>query len=577
MGIPYLTRHLLPYAESVLLNGSSLDRPQQDVPRVQAVVIDGPSLVYHVYYRLLAWMDSTQDALDIQPTCNEVSRAFVNCLVELIRRGIEIQQICFDGALPVSKRDTRLSRIEKSRHRLELTRRGVIPSTQACRKELSIRPAQLWNSRNISARWRNLPENPFMVSAVFEDLRSRWNRARILEETQYDAPSFKGSEYPWANITVMVAGEADRECARVSKLKGSTILTNDSDLLIHDLGPQGTVVLLNSMHMPGETDLSGSSIPEIRGSRLHPRELARRLDIQSLQRFAYELKLNPQLGFSELLRRSKEDISLTTHPNDYHEFLQEYEEAGDPSVMIPAGLRLQSLDPRVSELFCQYESPAIFGRDEIPHIYLGILHEDHDRRCAWEQGRAYRALGYALLKLSRSSPLQFPIVHEFVRRGSRIVAEQITLPGFKTAASDLSALQVRLNQAKSVFDPTCPSTFWVLFALSEIYRDQRNQRMIPSAAQLEQFLIKGYMGTTTDWADVHLLAQIQAVLYSLRMLRQFISLAASDGLSFPAQSVLEELPPLYLLLRSRDEFLRSFVADKDMIQHSVFQFFQSYA
>lgn len=90
MGIPYLTKHLLPYADSVLLGGGPDGQNLDQTPCVRAIVIDGPSLVYHVYYRLLAWMGPAHDVLDMQPTCNEVSRAVVTCLVELSRRGIEM-------------------------------------------------------------------------------------------------------------------------------------------------------------------------------------------------------------------------------------------------------------------------------------------------------------------------------------------------------------------------------------------------------------------------------------------------------------------------------------------------------
>lgn len=86
MGISYLTKHLTPYAETV-----SLGKPtDQGPPCVQSVVIDGPSLVYHVYYRLLAWTDPTCDVLDIQPTCDEVSRGVVSCLLQLIDLGVEM-------------------------------------------------------------------------------------------------------------------------------------------------------------------------------------------------------------------------------------------------------------------------------------------------------------------------------------------------------------------------------------------------------------------------------------------------------------------------------------------------------
>lgn len=87
MGISYLTRHLLPYAETVSLGGQS---DQYEPPQVRAVVIDGPSLVYHVYHRLLAWTESSCDVLDVQPTCDEVSRGVASFLLQLTELGVEM-------------------------------------------------------------------------------------------------------------------------------------------------------------------------------------------------------------------------------------------------------------------------------------------------------------------------------------------------------------------------------------------------------------------------------------------------------------------------------------------------------
>lgn len=86
MGIPHLTKHLLPYAESVLLDGRAIE----GLPRVQGVVIDGPSLVYHVHRRLLGWMNPDSDALDYQPTCDEISRGVSSYLVQLTRLGVKM-------------------------------------------------------------------------------------------------------------------------------------------------------------------------------------------------------------------------------------------------------------------------------------------------------------------------------------------------------------------------------------------------------------------------------------------------------------------------------------------------------
>lgn len=86
MGISYLTRHLLPYAETISFG----PRNNSELPCQQNVVIDGPSLVYDVYHRLLTNMHPGCDILDVQPTCNEVSRGVVAFLCKLDSLGVEV-------------------------------------------------------------------------------------------------------------------------------------------------------------------------------------------------------------------------------------------------------------------------------------------------------------------------------------------------------------------------------------------------------------------------------------------------------------------------------------------------------
>jgi hypothetical protein len=85
MGIPYLTKHLLPYADPIVLGPSDSGRPS-----VQNVVIDGPSLVYQVYLRLLAWSNPSTDVLDVQPTCHQVSVGVLGYLLQLAKLGVRV-------------------------------------------------------------------------------------------------------------------------------------------------------------------------------------------------------------------------------------------------------------------------------------------------------------------------------------------------------------------------------------------------------------------------------------------------------------------------------------------------------
>jgi hypothetical protein len=458
---------------------------------------------------------------------------------------------------------------------------------------------QIWNSgRSLPARWKNLPENPFMVSAVFEDLCGRWSRERVWNEFQYrlDVTLLPEDEYPWKNITVMVPGEADTECARLAKSTKSAILTSDSDLLVHDLGVEGSVVFLNSLQLTEESeserteDGSSSNLNSTQalklklcGQGITPHALSRQLGIPNIQRFAYELREDPHAPFSKLLRLAREYKYGDDEKRsiEYCDFLREYEYGPSPNLYAAKdseeNLKLftQGLDPRVSELFWQFDSPDTYTQASQFHVYLGILHEDSSRRCAWEQARSYRSLGYALLNLSRPAEQQSQTIYEFVRRGGRIVAEQVTLAGEKTVISDLLHLQGRLDLARSTFDRDSSSDFWFLFALSEVYQELSNTTTPPTAKQLQGFLGKGFMGKGTDWGDIHLLAQVQAVLYSLRMLQQLIQIAAKTYDVGPYRTVLEDLPPLYLLMRSRHEIVQGF-SENEGCRKVVHQMIKTY-
>ena len=89
MGIKRLAKHLLPYAEQLLLKGSQTHLTA-DVTCIESVVIDGPSLVYLIFSRLLSWTDPTLNILDAQPTCDEVSLGVMLYLIRLVCSGVRM-------------------------------------------------------------------------------------------------------------------------------------------------------------------------------------------------------------------------------------------------------------------------------------------------------------------------------------------------------------------------------------------------------------------------------------------------------------------------------------------------------
>ncbi|KAJ9213253.1 hypothetical protein DTO166G4_5060 [Paecilomyces variotii] len=572
MGIPHLTRHLLPYSEPVYVGDT--DRTAEDETRcLRRVVIDGPSLVHHVFHRILSWRDADLNPVDAQPTPNEVSKGVLQYLLLLRHKNVQVDHIYFDGALPLEKRQTRLSRMEKSRKKLEdfcsNTRGGFRVSRPLLQKRPTVQLHQVMCSHKPVKRYMGLSENPFMVSAVFEDLKHRWNWRKIkttvegtsifetLSDDENDAAAHD-AEYPWAGITEIVPGEADIYCGYASRHEGSAVLSNDSDLLVHDLGPNGSVVFLDTVELTNY-DLHNPQNGRITAMELRPTVISRKLGIPSILALAYELKSDQHVGLTELIRRSKGRVGALDDTAAYLRFMQEYEPINLDVLIKKPGTSesLQYLDIRIAELYMQYEL-AGFQSGEAPHMYLSILHEDHSRRCAWTEGKYIRRLGYSLLNASYPSSKRFPTVVECVRRGNRICFDTITLHSETQIQNELQDLHDRLSQIGALFNENYTSPqYWKMVSLNEIYHQRKSDPAIPpNRTELERFLLLGHTGSELQWKDIHIFAQMQSVLYSLRILAQLLHVAMLrdyrvDGLQ-TIQRILCHLPPLHELISLRE-------------------------
>ncbi|RAH73592.1 uncharacterized protein BO66DRAFT_461478 [Aspergillus aculeatinus CBS 121060] len=554
MGISRLKQHLEPYLDTVSLQ----DRvhPSPGVATAQAVVIDGPSLVYHVYHRLLSWSNPDLCYPDIQPTCDEVSHGVMISLLHLASLGVTIKKICFDGALPPSKQLTRLARLEKSRKRLEafrISHSACLSTSFASERMTANRWENVLQSRTLPASLTLVPENHFIVPAVYEDLRERWSKENILEALPSDSflrmAANRLASLPWADVTVMVPGEADVYCAHLAKRNACSILTNDSDLLLYDIGSTGSVILVSSMSWT-RTDPGNS----ITAQGICPNTVARRLGLESLLPLAFELQSNPRIGMGQLIQRSK-IIDMAPDPvPGYSHFAKEYQTS--PNILVDdIGKQYpQSLDNRVSEMVSQYLFPETYSHDALLNMYLVMLNEDPKRQCAWLQGRVIRVIGYSLFNLTQPIGKRHKYIVEHIRRGGRVTSDMITLENRSWLSAEIQSLLEQLNvvQAKTGMEVDCP-VFWRTFALHNIFGLQSTPKT-PNLDQLMQLLAHGSMSNNLDWDDVHILAQIQSVLYSLRILKQLIGISElSDRQTTQAAAFLARLPPLHVLMRSAHE------------------------
>ncbi|PYH40233.1 PIN and XPG domain-containing protein [Aspergillus saccharolyticus JOP 1030-1] len=573
MGILRLKYHLDPYLERVSLQNEN--RPAQGLPNVQSVVIDGPSLVYHIHHRLLSWSHPELRYPDVQPTCDEVSHGVMTFLLNLAFLGVKIEKICFDGALPPSKQTTRLARLEKSRRRLGSFRTSQLGCSLASSMSAKVRFESFENilqSRSLPPNFTLVPENPFIVPTVYEDLRQRWTKEKILQTVP--VPSWMSMvadrlEFvSWADITIMVPGEADCYCAYVAKQTGCSILTSDSDLLLYDIGSSGSIVFLNSINCERTESESRTT-----AQRLCPMTVAKQLGLSTLLPLAFELNLRPRAGLNELIRRSKVIDKANDPASDFSHFTREY--------LISPNIRIdqveqqypQSLDTRVSEVVSQYILRETYLHKRSLNMYLVMLNEDPKRQCAWMQGRLFRAMGYSFFNLTQAPHKRHDFIIEHIRRGDRITADLITLKNRPWVRSEMQSLlnQLDVVRLKTGMEIDCP-LYWRTFALYTILGTQTGiQNLKP--AQLEQFLTCGYMDNMLNWEDVHTSAQMQSVLYSLRILKQLIEISETpDKETTQICAFLAHLPSLHVLTRSTHEMRAEYamsISAKNVIERSV--------
>jgi hypothetical protein len=501
MGIPRLSQDLLPYAERVTLHSSSQGSQQQNLDAISSLIIDGPSLVYYVYHKLLAYKSLSTPTLVVQiPTYREINETLRHFLSELeAEHNVEVQKLFFDGALPESKHGVRLERMDKLRQQLEAYRKVYpeFPPVSAFTTTALDSEKALWETPVMSTRKSTLPAPPFMVASAIESLRNG---------------HFK-------DIVHVVPGEADIFCATMAKETGAAILTNDSDLAVHDLGATGRVVLLHSLekqHGLGFSNGSGSII----AFALSPSHIAERMQVTSLLRFGFERFLDPSLSAAVMKERAKDDSRLETLHAEYDAFCEQY--TVFPTTQLDELAPLDGLDPRTAE--------AVVTSDESADMYLTPVVEDPSRDSSWAYGASIRRLAYSLLLTLRGHSQLSKTVTEYARKGQRITSTLIH-PTNETLLQEhltiflqtLDTLKPRLLSERN-FGPATVVQWYILAFRRVCEQNVEADKPTPSMAQMTRLLglqaSKASPTSKIQWDDIHLLANMHAVLYSFRILQQ---------------------------------------------------------
>jgi hypothetical protein len=292
-----------------------------------------------------------------------------------------------------------------------------------------------------------------------------------------------------------VPGEADDSCALCARvLPRSIIFTSDTDLLLFEYSAETLIVLFQDAESPV-------------GLKAHsPYQIAKKLQLKSLLPLAYSIQERSSESMDDLVRDARaldEDSSL------YLNFRRRYTAAIIPPVYVERnrGLRipLQDLDVRISE----FVHEALIGSLDLP-VYLPLLVEDPNQASAWNMAQDVRTLAYSLIAPSTSR------VREYRRKAQSISPQEISPYPTSNVHKSAKELEGQLGAVLQWADAkeVSPPLLWSLFALSLVLAELNTPPPLPLILRV----LNGDFDKT--WAFMQLTARVQAVMYSLRMLKQ---------------------------------------------------------
>ncbi|KAJ4389927.1 hypothetical protein N0V93_007399 [Gnomoniopsis smithogilvyi] len=469
MGIRGLTNVLKQYASREELCGR--------------VVIDGPAMAYHI---LWIARHNVATILD-EPPYSLLAATAIQWLNRLESHGLEVGAIYFDGSLPTSKKEERHRRICERSHEAQKYFLNTISGIKA----------------NGQVPKRFVPDPTFHVPAILEGLHSQ---AR------------------YRDLTYLVPGEADPYCAADVKQNGGILLTSDSDLLLYDLGPTGSVVFLKDLQLDLGAMGEASSISAVVS---RPSELCRRMSLEqgqaSMLRFGFEMKVRPCYNLKGLPHQSEWAYLEEAYDQEFAAFIREYD--GSPDLSSTALDHKSFLDPRISEFVLDWSKLGTSKDPASPKgltVWLPSLVDRWDRASAWDLGTTIRQLAYSLYQYGDSS--RFTVMEYRRTLSTRSAGQAVEVLDEPDVLEATASLLEHVD--RFIKNATVPRRLqWITMCLSlEIgHAAQENKESNALGLWRKAAKAEGRLDPS-NWDAVHLTAQILGTLYSLRILQQVLSI-----------------------------------------------------
>ena len=454
------------------------------------------------------------------------------------------QAILFDGLLPESKKDVRLSRLQSYANQLVNFRATHAADFPPRSPDVLVRPRDLL-ATSPPTRSKSLSASPFMVSVIIESLQRSKH----------------------AHLTTVVPGEADAFCAEAARQGRATILTSDSDLLVHDLGDEGRVILFRDF----EVVHLASKGKCIKAVEYFPNGIANRLALPNLVKAAYFMSEDNHRSFTEAVRLAK-----TQEPSnpEYRGFEQlygslpvhsDFADTCTRNPRSPFSQVLSKLDPRISELVHQLKPLMESGdTNTSPRpltMYFPFMIDDPTKTSTWRFGDDIRRIGYSALRLVDPN---IASIEEVERKGTRIAASSVPLSNVESTLLGAKNLVTKLQEASQITSGLSPSAAWRCFAMeTALGWSVRNLKPLPTQHETITLTLTPRTAPLT-WRAIHASASVQSVIYSLRIVGQLLAVVVAFCEAMgsyneeikdlrPLLTLLESIPGLAEVLEDSDE------------------------
>lgn len=416
-------------------------------------------------------------------------------LLEYLLMGCYRLAIYFDGALPDEKIPERMKRQKKK----------CIETLDLFRDMPKGFPkALLDNSTNKSGR--RLPKRPFFIPSIIEGL--------------LNSPTY-------CDRTFVVPGEADIYCASHAALgEGITVLSSDSDLIVHDLGKNGGMAFLS--------DLWGTS-----ALRYEPHCIEQSLVIPpgSLIVYAFAFR-HINLEANEIV----DYVKSFTHNENFEKFALPYRQLVSLDNLTKYKSFIMGppfLDPRLSEVVVKYID-IVHGQSPMGDNlcwYPENIIDSHDEISAWGISESIRQLAYSLL---RKLPGEGPTTIREFRRVVNVETRGTTLQLLSEAEflDDIDPIFSRLDAFEGSTDVELQMSI-VLWLEARHYATRGKTPFSWRMIKSNKFNCQnGSPSHEYPWPHAHWRAQVQGVSYSLRMAYQMLTFLELNQVPIPSVSPL---------------------------------------